>query len=830
MIVKRPRATLASLGAAPAFWRFLIVGFGLVLLLAIAGGNHGLHAQPVAPGQQQPATFRIDQVKAELDKAEATLREYWQTDTELLALKAEVDALMPSLQSSLDELRPQLEASKKRLDQLGPKPGEKDPPESEAAAKQRVELTKEFDAIDEQVKRASLQQLRIQQLNVTIINQRRELLLRQMFQRSYSALNPLLWYDAARAVPENLNTGIAIASTWGSIASAQLTGARFWQFFTIVLALIAVYFPLRLFSRRVIARQAQMSAPPRLQKLVAAVWITLVLAIVPVGIAMLIAETIKLFDITSPGLQTFIGALVNAVQIIAITVGLTGGLLAPGRPEWRLLDLSDASAWRLAILAVSIASIVAALRIFEVITDLVGAPLVLSVAIRVIGTMSIAIVLAIALYRGASVKQNLDCEFGPVVEHKRDWFSIWRLLAGVAVVAITLANIFGFINFANFVVSQLVWVTFLMIGTYLLLGLLRESIERFLLKETVLSKSASDIFGIRQASIKQVAILLEGGAQIVIYISAAMLLLAPWGVESDSVVETLRAVFSGFSVGAMNFSLAAVAVAIALFVIGYLATRAFQNWLDRAYLPNTQLDAGLRNSIVTSAGYVGIIAAFTLPFAYLGFNFEKLAIVAGALSLGIGFGLQSIVSNFVSGLILLWERAIKVGDWVVVGTDQGLVRRINVRSTEIETFDRQMVIVPNSNLISGVVKNWVRTDKLGRIIIPVGVSYDSDPDKVREVLLQCAGHIEGILDDPKPTVLFTDFADSSLNFELRCFVSDVGTSSTARSDLRFEILRAFREAKIEIPFPQRDLNLRDVDKIIDTLAAKKPARKAEAQG
>ena len=171
---------------------------------------------------------------------------------------------------------------------------------------------------------------------------------------------------------------------------------------------------------------------------------------------------------------------------------------------------------------------------------------------------------------------------------------------------------------------------------------------------------------------------------------------------------------------------------------------AIQNWLEDRYLPTTRLDSGLRNSIKTSLGYTGFLLALALAAANLGVDFQKLAIVAGALSVGIGFGLQSIVNNFVSGLILLWERAVRVGDWVVVGADQGYVRKINVRSTEIETFDRAAVIVPNSNLVSGVVKNLMRTDRVGRLTIELVVQrFTADPEKVREVLLDIARDNDG---------------------------------------------------------------------------------------
>jgi len=169
--------------------------------------------------------------------------------------------------------------------------------------------------------------------------------------------------------------------------------------------------------------------------------------------------------------------------------------------------------------------------------------------------------------------------------------------------------------------------------------------------------------------------------------------------------------------------------------------------------------------------------------------------VAGALSVGIGFGLQSIVNNFVSGLILLWERAVRVGDWIVVGADQGFVRRINVRSTEIETFDRAQVIIPNSNLVTGVVTNLVRNDRTGRVVIPLTVAAGADPERVREVLIALAKANPLVLTIPAPQILFTGMSASALNFDLRVFVGDVETSVRVKSDLNFEIFKRFREER-----------------------------------
>jgi small-conductance mechanosensitive channel len=207
-------------------------------------------------------------------------------------------------------------------------------------------------------------------------------------------------------------------------------------------------------------------------------------------------------------------------------------------------------------------------------------------------------------------------------------------------------------------------------------------------------------------------------------------------------------------------------------------------------------------------GYVGFIAVATASMGRLGLNLENIALVAGALSVGIGFGLQSIVSNFVSGLILLAERPIRVGDAIVVKGEEGYVRKISVRATEIETYERASVIIPNSELITGVVKNWTHANTTGRIIVKVGVAYDSDPDEVRDILMACACDHPQLLQTPPPRVLLTGFGDSALEFELRCVVANVDYGLTVKSDLHFAILHRFRKAGIEIPFPQREVRVR----------------------
>ena len=291
-------------------------------------------------------------------------------------------------------------------------------------------------------------------------------------------------------------------------------------------------------------------------------------------------------------------------------------------------------------------------------------------------------------------------------------------------------------------------------------------------------------------------------ARVAIFVVAATAVLEPWGVQSQDMFRTLRAAYFGFAFGGVTLSVSSLVTAAVVFVLALFVTRLIQNWLRSRLLPQTRLDPGVGNSISTIFGYVGVLVAVLLAGAEIGLDMQKLALVAGGLSVGIGFGLQTIANNFVSGLILLWERGIRVGDWVVVGAEQGFVRRINARSTEIETLDRATLIVPNSMLVTGVVKNWVLSDRVGRIIITINVAYESDAEAVRDLMIAAAKAEGLVLAIPAPTVLFSEFGDWALKFTLVCFVDDIETAERTKSDMNFDILRRMREADIRIPYPQ----------------------------
>ena len=306
----------------------------------------------------------------------------------------------------------------------------------------------------------------------------------------------------------------------------------------------------------------------------------------------------------------------------------------------------------------------------------------------------------------------------------------------------------------------------------------------------------------------------------ILILLALPILALIWGATKDDLDEVYFGLSNGFTIGDSTFRPGDILIAALVFGAGLFVTRVVQAIMRRTVMPRTRLDTGVRSSIVSGLGYLGFFLSALIAIGAGGLDLTNLAFLGAALGVGIGFGLQNIVNNFVSGIILLIERPIKVGDWIEVSGTHGTVERINVRSTEIKTFDKASYIVPNSELISGAVMNMTHGDLMGRVIAPVGVAYGSDTRQVEKILMDILRAHPMVLRRPGPSVVFKGFGADSLDFEARGFLRDVNWILSTHSDINFEIEKRFREEGIEIPFRQTDVSVKNVHDVVDAIRGK----------
>jgi potassium efflux system protein len=302
---------------------------------------------------------------------------------------------------------------------------------------------------------------------------------------------------------------------------------------------------------------------------------------------------------------------------------------------------------------------------------------------------------------------------------------------------------------------------------------------------------------------------------LLIWCGLGLYLLKIWGLGQTNLQSLLSALLHGFQIAQIQIVPLRILIGILFFILLSIATRLLRTYIAKT--ANLELAQGNRESLASIVGYIGFAIAILIGLLVAGVNFSGLAIIAGALSVGIGFGLQNIVNNFVSGVILLIERPIKPGDRIIVGDTEGYVRKISIRSTNIITTHRADVIVPNSELVSKQVTNFMLYDTNFLISTSVGVAYGSDIQAVKKLLLEIAQHHSQIITNRKgfePQVYFRKFGDNSLEFELVCLITDVNIKSDVQSDLNFAIEKIFHEHKIEIAFPQRVITVSNWPKTV----------------
>ena len=758
----------------PGLWRqFVLWTLTAALLLATVGFERKAWAE----AGEEPS---IEELKKSLDEIEAAVDSEDITAETLAGFRDKLNSATDILRKKIDWLEPRAKEAEDRLKELGPAPAKDAPAESAEIAGQRKELTDEFNDIDGELKQARVLTVKTDQLGDRVAQKRHALYANELFARSASILDPSFWTEVYRALPIELRSIEALVDAW----SEHHTRPRWAGAALIIVIIIAIVVVL---TRWWLPRLIGEPSNTRSAKAWAALWVFVWFAIrTPLaGFAALLALTT--FGLLTVRLEQVAQGVVAGMAAAAFGHGVARGLLAPEHPHRRLVQEDDETALCFYNHLLWASRALGVLIVLQVIHKTLFAPLVITVATNALFAATTAAFLVHLVLRLGTIKKNRG-EALVAASWAHPLGLLMAVLIGIALVA-------GYAGVAAFI-SLRVIVAAAVFGALFLLLVITQTLFASINEQTPKGQMLAESLGIDPRTLGLSGALLSALIRVILIATSFLLIIGPWEVSTADLFDTVRNIPFGFKIGEIRVSFQAILAAILVLVLLLVLMRIIQRWLERELLPRTGLEPSLQLSIVTIFGYVGAITAIALALSGLGFDLQKIALIAGALSVGIGFGLQSIVSNFVSGLILLTERPIRVGDSIVVKGEEGWVRRVRVRATEIETFDRASVIIPNSEFITGVVKNWTRANRLGRIVVKVGVSYETDPDRVRDILTDIANAHPQIVQTPPPAAYLVAFGETQLEFELRCVVAEVEKGLSVRSELHYAIIQKFREAGI----------------------------------
>ena len=535
--------------------------------------------------------------------------------------------------------------------------------------------------------------------------------------------------------------------------------------------------------------------PGYLTRIVSALFATLVPAI---ALAVFLGTVYFLMDwyaLLRPDIAEMLASAMRFIWQVFFVYRLGLAILQPAKEPWRLIGVSDGNAKLLLALATFLAIITSADTLLNAFSNTLSSPFSLTVG----RSFVFALLIGLLLLTIAFLKP-FHAEDGTA----KPWPPYARILIIASGLAPTIAGLFGYVGLARFVTQQIV-VTGAIAATMIVGFLCAQALaDEDALKSSSIGRALHGRFGLtdRQLDVTaMMASLLTYGA---VLFAGVPLILLQWGFKWADLLLAARNFLTELKIGSVTISITAIAIGILVFFAGYYLSGRFEKWLDKTVLSRARMDKGARTSIRTAVSYLGIALAALIGISVAGVQLSSLALVAGALSVGIGFGLQNIVSNFVSGLILLAERPFKEGDWIEAGSINGIVKKVSVRATEIETFQKQSVILPNSILINAAVGNWTHRNTLARLDVPVVVSYGADVVKVQTILRSIATSHAKILKTPEPFVLFKGFGAERLEFELRFFIADLFEQSMIGTEVRFEIVKRFRQDGVDLPYQQHD--------------------------
>ncbi len=724
---------------------------------------------------------------------------------ELNRYRDELQQLRSNIADSWKKIQPRLEADREQIKLLGTAPAADQPPEPDQAALGRAELNYHLGLLSAAETSVNANNVRVDNLFDKIQDIRRKNFTSALLQPIPGLYSYDTWANVPRFVPDAARRVRTMIATWWNDPQNR-SDASYAAAEALLILLV-----LSILSWRGIRRLRRWHGddePPYWRRASAAAGVILLRALPVVAPVVFLYAMVADSQALPERLDWLFYLTAQSIVIVFVVGALVTTAFAPRAPQWRLIAVSDERATRICGLVLALAFVYSLTSLLYGVTRLVQAPFALTIAVALPSSLILSGIV-VALLRTTS-RNGSDA--APTAR----LFRVIRTVIWFVVAAIVVGTLTGYLPLARFLGQQLIVTGSILALVYLLLLWVDGFVQG--LSDDGTSTGRWLAHSARPEWREQLALPLSLILKFAVLVLAVPFLMLQWGYSWPDIREWYRQLFFGLRIGSTEVTIGALMASIIVFGLGYAGARLFQGWLDAQVLRPAGISGGVRNSIRTGVGYVGIIIAAVVAFSYAGFNLSSLAIVAGALSVGIGFGLQNLVNNFVSGIILLAERPIRVGDLVLAGGEQGVVRKISVRQTEIETADGANVLIPNSFFISEKVKNWTFRNNISRITISIGVAYGSDPRTVRTAMLGVAQKHSEVLTAPAPAVTLDEFGAANIGFTLYAFVGDVGKAGGIRTDLAIAILDAFAEAGIAVPSGQNEITIRNIERLRETMA------------
>ncbi|MGR4870868.1 DUF3772 domain-containing protein [Variovorax sp. LARHSF232] len=768
-----------------------ITRFALALWAALLFTGAALAQDASSPAPPPEVTMATLRAQLEQMPASADTEDDVQRLNELTSqITTQAERFVASRTTQLSDLNA-------RLGELGPEPTSGS--EATDVTRQRTSLQKERNAIDADIRLAKLLAVNAQQQRSELLAQRRAVFEAQLFERSDSPLSAAFWHKArARWEADQIRLG----DLYDDIRQGLDTGLTSTSFYRAALGalggLAIIIVGLWLGESGLAALAARTFPVGRLRRSLLAL-LTVLGYVFIVGLAATVAwqsvEDARNWSTQSVRLAE---ATVRFAMFLAFVIGLGRALLANRRSSWRLPPISDAMARQLTPMPwlVAVVAMVAWLPI--TLNDVMGEPLN-SVLSNLVPTATFFVAALVGMYllrppsRGAPAAEGAPPD---AAAERPMWVGLLIGLVVVLLVALVLLVLVGYLAFARVLAAQATWAGIVITAAYLLFKFANDLWMALLSSRSAFGQRLQKALGIAPQVLDQLAVLLSAVSRVAVFFYMLIAFVAPLGSSPGQLLQRSGKIGTSLKVGEFEIVPGAIFSAIAVLVIGLIVLRLLKRWLENSYLPNTKLETGMRSSLTTLLGYVGVIVVVAFTLSALGIGVNRIAWVASALSVGIGFGLQAIVQNFISGLILLAERPVKVGDWVVLGTSEGDVRRINVRATEIQLWDRSTLIVPNSEFITKTVRNMTLANAEGRVLIRLPMPLTTNAQQVRDLMLAACDEHEAVLETPAPSVTLDAVENGLLMFLAIAYVPNPRMAGGVRSDLLFTILDRLQAAQL----------------------------------